>query len=480
MNSYFLKKAKVLTPKLNHTFIEHPDRELIMKPGDEHLYDFGNHYTGYVTLKLDCTNPADAPAFLKLTFAEDKEELGFNSADYNGWLSRSWIQEETVHFDLMPKSYRLPRRYAFRYLKVEVISTSPAYDLKIRSVKLDAVSSARVEPEIVGKSARVRRIDQVGLRTLHECMQEEFEDGPKRDRRLWLGDLRLQAQVNYLTYKQNDLVKRCLYLFAALADKNGLVPGCLFTKPRHVAGNVMYDYPLLFIPTLLDYYEATGDKETTLELFPVAKRQEQIGRGLIADDGTITPTEWCFIDWCDDFKRDACALAVYIYSADALVRLGELLGEEQSEVRELVSREREVANKLYYSTEKGLFLDTGKEGVSYATNTWMTLARVADKQTLAKALKNTANYKGAVTPVTPYMYHHYIEALCSVDLTEEAYALMEGYFGTMVDMGADTYRELFDPKNPFGSPYGSPIVNSYCHAWSCAPSYFLRKYFTDK
>ena len=127
MNSYFLKKAKALTPKLNHTFIEHPDRELIMKPGDEHLYDFGNHYTGYVTLKLDCTNPADAPAFLKLTFAEDKEELGFNSADYNGWLSRSWIQEETVHFDLMPKSYRLPRRYAFRYLKVEVISISPLY-----------------------------------------------------------------------------------------------------------------------------------------------------------------------------------------------------------------------------------------------------------------------------------------------------------------------------------------------------------------
>lgn len=26
-----------------------------------------------------------------------------------------------------------------------------------------------------------------------DCMQSVFEDGPKRDRRLWLGDLRLQA-----------------------------------------------------------------------------------------------------------------------------------------------------------------------------------------------------------------------------------------------------------------------------------------------
>ena len=32
--------------------------------------------------------------------------------------------------------------------------------------------------------------------------------------------------------------------------------------------------------------------------------------------------------------------------------------------------------------------------------------------------------------------------------------------------------------NPSESPYGGTIVNSYCHAWSCGPAYFLRKYFT--
>ena len=31
-----------------------------------------------------------------------------------------------------------------------------------------------------------------------------------------------------------------------------------------------------------------------------------------------------------------------------------------------------------------------------------------------------------------------------------------------------------NPANPDESPYGSPIVNSYCHAWSCTPAYFLR------
>jgi hypothetical protein len=38
----------------------------------------------------------------------------------------------------------------------------------------------------------------------------EAEDGPKRDRRLWLGDLRLEALANYETYRNFDLVKRSL------------------------------------------------------------------------------------------------------------------------------------------------------------------------------------------------------------------------------------------------------------------------------
>lgn len=35
----------------------------------------------------------------------------------------------------------------------------------------------------------------------------------KRDQRLWMGDLRLQALANYETYQMNDMVKGCLYLF---------------------------------------------------------------------------------------------------------------------------------------------------------------------------------------------------------------------------------------------------------------------------
>ena len=48
----------------------------------------------------------------------------------------------------------------------------------------------------------------------------------------------------------------------------------------------------------------------------------------------------------------------------------------------------------------------------------------------------------------------------------------------MADSGADTFWELYDTKDPTASPYGGAVVNSYCHAWSCAPAYFLRTFFS--
>ncbi|GAB7169398.1 hypothetical protein TUA1478L_13940 [Lactiplantibacillus plantarum] len=63
-------------------------------------------------------------------------------------------------------------------------------------------------------------------------MQDVFEDGPKRDRRLWIGDLRLQALANYATFKDTDLVKRCLYLFGAMPTTAGRIPANVLLNQR--------------------------------------------------------------------------------------------------------------------------------------------------------------------------------------------------------------------------------------------------------
>jgi hypothetical protein len=81
-----------------------------------------------------------------------------------------------------------------------------------------------------------------------------------------------------------------------------------------------------------------------------------------------------------------------------------------------------------------------------------------------------------VLPVYPYLCHNLAEAMIACGIYDEATSLIKDYWGGMAKKGADTFREVYDPGNDFLLPYGSFMMNSYCHAWSCTPVYFLRKY----
>ena len=310
-------------------------REMPLSSGDRLVLDFGDHQVGYVTLRLSPRRgPQDSPAYIRLKFGEEAKEILERAEDYHGWISRSWIQEEYLHIDILPAAVELPRRYAFRYMELEVIDTSRKWELVLEDAECRAVSAVKEQEEtdayaelrpLAGELAGIavheehgesagravcegcaesagravheecgesvgiavceehgesagkavcegraesagramcegraesagkavheavrepdaekmrremERICRVSLRTLKNCMQDVFEDGPKRDRRLWLGDLRLQALADYASFKNYELVKRCLYLFAGMTRQDGKISACLFVEPEHQA-----------------------------------------------------------------------------------------------------------------------------------------------------------------------------------------------------------------------------------------------------
>jgi hypothetical protein len=55
----------------------------------------------------------------------------------------------------------------------------------------------------------------------------------------------------------------------------------------------------------------------------------------------------------------------------------------------------------------------------------------------------------AVKPGAPYLYHYVIEAMIQVGMKEEAKGLLINYWGDMVNKGADTFWEVYDPKDDF-------------------------------
>lgn len=504
----FVAKAQALTPELIHRTVlprslvrfEKQDGHVrvVPAPGLEDLpttalrrgsdvgLDFGEHLVGYLTFTVKSTGTIpDAPVLLRFRFGEAPVDAYQGRDDFTGTLSESWVQEEVMYVDVLPATVRIPRRYAFRYIRISVIDTSFTFDVALSDISVDSVTSADtsvVPPLPASVPADIAKIDAVSIATMRDCMQLVFEDGPKRDRRLWIGDFRVEALVNYVTFRNFDLAKRCLYLFAGLGLNRGQVAACLYTEPAPIVGTVaLYDYSLLFAPCLLEYFEASGDRDTAVELFPTVMTQIDLSEERLGADGVVRDSEdwWCFLDWHSELNKQAGAQGAFIYCARCALRLAQMLGKnaEADRLTALIDRLCAAAMAHLWDAKAGMFASGADRQFSVASQAWCALADILPPEENRALLSRVLSDPPEIGMVTPYMYHYFADALIHVGLKEDALALIRSYWGSMIANGADTFYEIWDPKDPDNSPYGSTVLNSYCHAFSGTPSYLIRKYF---
>ncbi|MFA6543711.1 MAG: hypothetical protein WCS99_04750 [Limisphaerales bacterium] len=504
----WLAKAGQATPKLNRTTVKpvaivKPQKDAAgfqgwrmvadgqpesvcnkpLLPGASFILDFGEHLTGQLVFSLRAFSiPVDAPVRLALTFGEVPAELSEPFDPYSGSLARSWMQDEVFNFDDVPQTVTLPRRYAFRYVKVTVVSASKHGKFGFSDIHAQAISSAdeaRLLP-FTARNADEDALDRVSRRTLRDCMQTVFEDGPKRDRRLWLGDLRLQALANYVTYRNYGLVKRSLYILAGTATEKGLVGTCSFERPQPSrGGNSILDYTALFAPTVLEYLEASGDRETAEDLWPLVLKQLDFTLEPVNTGGLFVPPKgwWLFIDWHRTLDKQAPEHAIVLCGLRATLKLAGKLGkaEEAAFISKIIPLMETAARKHLWDESLGMFVSGPKREVSWASQAWMVLASVPSPEQARRAMTGVMRHATAEKPVTPYMHHYFVEALLAAGLREEASRHMQLYWGGMIKKGADTFWEVYIPEDDFASPYNSYLMNSYCHAWSCTPTYLLRR-----
>lgn len=450
--------------------------------------DFGNHYTGYFTCKLGVlSGTPDGPVRLKFTFGEVPSELSVAFDPYNGGISRAWLQDEIITVMTIPASVKIERRVSCRYVKIELLASSPYFDFNIADLQFKAVSSVSQMPAPLANSTEqiIKDIDKVGLNTLKECMQTVYEDGPKRDQRLWIGDLNLESLANSYSFKNHELTKRCLYLLAGLSGEEGYLIGTVFEAPEPHAqvGQYLFDYSLLYNAALKEYVMASNDVETARDLWPLAKRQLDIIYKYLQPDGLVNYAKanaewWLFFDWKEGLHKEAALQGLSIFALKETYELAKLLNkqEELKEVPALVKKMGEAARKKLYNKTTRLFESGPEKQVSYASQIWMILGGVLSKEESQKTLTALINDEKAVAQGAPYLYHYFIQALVDAQMNKEAKSYLTQYWGGMVKKGADTFWEVYDPNNELLSPYGFYPVNSYCHAWSCTPVYFIRKY----
>ncbi|WP_100405383.1 alpha-L-rhamnosidase-related protein [Bacillus solitudinis] len=480
------EKGETIIHSWKTVFVSSADKlsETEYGKGDSFILDFGEHLVGYLSFDVKPVgSPPDAPLKIRLTFGEMPVEVSESFAEYDGWISSSWLQEETLHIDILPENIVLPRRYSFRYLKVDVLDTSPKYRVVFENVSCNSVTSADTDRLVSFKhhDVELEKIDKVSIKTLQDCMQEVFEDGPKRDRRLWLGDLRLQALTNYVTFRHFDLVKGNLYLFAAVPNMDGMVSANLFIKPKLIPDDTfLFDYSLFFTTTLYDYYKVTKDLETLNDLWETAYKQIELAINRVQVNGIVQDDTnwWSFIDWHSQLNKQTPSQAILIYAINRALELAKVLGRvnEVNEMEETVNRLIYASKNLLWSADEGYFISGDERQVSWASQVWMVLAEVVDREEGKRLLRKLIEEEPKIGMNTPYMHHHFVEALLLVGAKDEAIWWLKNYWGGMISDGADTFWELYNPEDKSFSPYGNHLINSYCHAWSCTPSYLIRTY----
>lgn len=507
VNQVFLDKAKALEPVLFRkevkpvrqvVLLEDPSLKLGWKAetsgaieefhqrqfaqDDVVVLDFGEHLVGYLNIDAKpCLSHADSPLRLKLTFGELPCDTAIPAETFDGILGRSWLQTESVTLDHLPCRVNLPRRYAFRYLRMEVVGLSPYYRVAFPEITCTAVTSAdesklALLPE--GTDPLLVRIDDAGTRTLRDCMQSTIEDGPKRDRRCWVFDAYVGLKTNYYTYRNDDMAKRLLYLTAAFSHDDGSCPTCLYVQPEYEAGSEkLADYESAIILMLKDYVDETHDLDLLKELWPTARRQMHVAMQNVQPDGLFDPESFCLC-WSSADKQ-VTAQSYMVMCLKEYEALAEMVGDAEESAFAHSAREQLVAtvrSKLY-DPSIGLYISGAKREVSWRSQVWAVVSGVASKEEADGLFERVKKYPDSHSVESATSYAMYIQAMIDCGRKDEALEMLKAYFGAMLDEGADTFFEHFNLGWTFPCQYRHVLMDSYCHAFNSTASYFIRKYF---
>ena len=321
---------------------------------------------------------------------------------------------------------------------------------------------------------KLNKIWEVAEHTFRLCSGIFFLDGVKRDKWIWSGDAYQSFFVNQYLLADPDIDQRTLL---ALRGNDPMT--------RHI--NTIMDYSLFWILGVLYHYEAYGDLEFVRQVYPKMCSLMEFCEGQLDENGFLVGREndWIYIDWADMDKTGALCAEQMLFAAcwQTMAKVSAALGEENPEYMEKYEKLIGQIHKFYWDQEKGAFIDSfesGKRNVTRHANIFAILFHIATQEEQEKILANVIKNDAIPAITTPYFNFFELDMLCQTGNLEFVLNKIRNYWGGMLDLGAVTFWEEYDPSVPKEEQYdmyGDHFGKSLCHAWAASPIYFLAKYF---
>ena len=403
------------------------------------LYDYGKELFGPIAVMTTDESPTH------LRCGESKEE----ALD---------PVEAVIRYTLEGKLAYAIHSCAFRYIFVD---RDVRLHVKYEYIPLEDVGHFSCDNE------RINKIWNTCVYTFHLNSREFYLDGIKRDRWVWSGDAYQSFMVDAYLYNNPEITKRTIL--------------ALLGKPpyqQHV--NTIVDYTMYLIIGAYEYYFRSGDKDFIDNIKPRLTALADFLFSRLDEDGLVCqrPGDWIFIDWSDiDKEGPMCAEQILLWQTYKCLEA--MYGGDYNSKAEAL---KQKIIEDFWKPELGAFIDcavSGKMHVSRHANIFAILYDFVDRETAETITVNVLENPAITHITTPYFEFFELIAMCKMGRVSYVLDLLDSYWGGMIDLGATTIWEEFDPTmigTEHYSMYGSAYSKSLCHAWGAGPIFLLGRY----
>ena len=388
-------------------------------------------------------------------------------------LDLDWCYYKQEHV----KADTITRQRAFRYVFIPQVKKG---QVELKATHRQVVIPVRAS--FTCDNDKLNRIWEVAKETYVLCSELFFIDGIKRDRWIWAGDAYQSFFVNPYLFFDPEISMRTI---RAVRGNTHI--------DQHL--NTIVDYSMLWLISLWNEYVNYGDAAFLKEMLPKAKSMMELLLAQTDEKGFLygRDRDWIYIDWAEmDKEGTISAEQILLWKClQVMAKLIAVTGEGSSDaVHQESTFYEEQANRLkdnifqyFWDEEKKAFIDcyeSGRRNITRHANIFAVLFDLVEEGQAKDIIEGVLLNERIPAITTPYFKFYELDVLGKTGHLDIVMDNILSYWGGMLDEGAVTFWEQYDPTKSgkeHYEMYGDPFGKSLCHAWAASPIYLIGRYF---
>ena len=413
------------------------------------ILDFGRNANG----RLHFVSDSNSPATVTVQYGESEAEA----------FKQPYLGENALLIPAHGSAYA--PKSTFRYAIVRFVGGEK---LRFKAIDNQLIYyPVKYQGFFESSDPKLNLMWTIGAYTAHLCMQDDIWDAPKRDRGRWMGDLDVSGRTIDDVFGDHFLMDDTLDRLMGPAPIRQHVDG--------IAG-----YSAFWITGEAEYYRHTGSKQ---QLMSFHERLVQLMRYMEGelDNRNLyvnNHKSWPFVDWSPELNGDTpearrgTQLEYIAAFTQGVYLLNEMGDKENAQLFAKKLDDLKAAAQQYLLDKQ-----TDSFGSRWQVNAMAVLSGAANSSQYGDiwkaSLASVGKIKYNALIITPYYNYYVISAMAKMGHRAEALDWIRQYWGGMVDEGATSFWEGYDPAWYKDDAHGSLQADnmsgyrvSLAHGWS--------------